>query len=53
MREQMSTRLADLVTLIYGVLKSFNWSPITKEELVHKIIMNSLDIIDRSAYQCI
>ncbi|KAM5570227.1 CDT1-like protein a, chloroplastic [Rosa sericea] len=47
MRLQMSTRLADMVTLIYGVLKSFNWSPITKEELVHKIIMNSLDIIER------
>ncbi|KAL6183379.1 hypothetical protein ACLB2K_044790 [Fragaria x ananassa] len=47
MRLQMSTRLAEIVTLIYGVLKSFNWSSITKEELVHKIIMNSLDVVER------
>lgn len=52
MRQQMSTCLADMVTVIYSVSKSFNWC-ITKEELVHKIIMYSLDIIERSAYQCV
>lgn len=46
MRQQMPTCLADIVTVIYGVSKSFNWC-ITKEELVHKIIMNCLDIIER------
>lgn len=52
MCQQMSACLADLVTIIHSIFKSLNWSLITKEELVHKIIMNNFDIVERSAYQC-
>ncbi|XP_008240334.2 PREDICTED: CDT1-like protein b [Prunus mume] len=45
--QQMSACLADLVTIIHSIFKSLNWSPITKEELVHKIIMNNFDVVER------
>lgn len=45
--QQMSSSLPDLVALIYQIFKSVNCSAITKEELVHKIIMNSFDIVER------
>jgi chromatin licensing and DNA replication factor 1 len=49
--QQMSSSLPDLVALIYQIFKSVNCSAITKEELVHKIIMNSFDIVERGMYQ--
>ena len=45
---QMSIQLPDLVSLVHHIFQSVNFSPITKEELVHKIILDSLDIVDRS-----
>ncbi|KAG6572997.1 CDT1-like protein a, chloroplastic, partial [Cucurbita argyrosperma subsp. sororia] len=42
-----SSCLPELVRVIYNVFKSVNCASITKEELVHKIIMNSLDITER------
>ncbi|VVA19652.1 PREDICTED: CDT1 [Prunus dulcis] len=45
--QQMSACPADLVTIIHSIFKSLNWSPITKEELVHKIIMNNFDVVER------
>lgn len=47
---QESSCLPELVRVIYNIFKSVNWSSITKEELVHKIIMNSLDITERSMH---
>ncbi|CAK7338658.1 unnamed protein product [Dovyalis caffra] len=47
MHLQMSIHLPDLVSLIHHIFQSVNFSPITREELVHKIILDSLDIIDR------
>ncbi|KAJ6738379.1 DNA REPLICATION FACTOR CDT1 [Salix koriyanagi] len=44
---QMSIQLPDLVSLVHHIFQSVNFSPITKEELVHKIILDSLDIVDR------
>ncbi|KAJ7975481.1 CDT1-like protein a, chloroplastic [Quillaja saponaria] len=44
---QMSSCLLDLVPVIHSIFKSVNCSPITKEELLHKIIMNSLDFFER------
>lgn len=46
--QQMSIQLPDLVSLVHHIFQSVNFSPITKEELVHKIILDSLDIVDRS-----
>lgn len=43
----MSSSLPDLVALIYQIFKSVNCCAITKDELVHKIIMNSFDIVER------
>ncbi|KAL4654218.1 hypothetical protein ACB092_01G362200 [Castanea dentata] len=45
--QQMSSSLPDLVALIYQIFNSVNCCAITKEELVHKIIMNSFDIVER------
>lgn len=45
--QQMSIQLPDLVSLVHHIFQSVNFSPITKEELVHKIILDSLDIVDR------
>lgn len=42
--QQMSIQLPDLVSLVHHIFQSVNFSPITKEELVHKIILNSLDV---------
>lgn len=43
--------LPDLVTLIHDIFQSTSCSSITKEELVHKIIMSNCDIMERSAYE--
>lgn len=45
--QQMSIQLPDLVSLVHHIFQSVNFSPITKEELVHKIILDSLDVVDR------
>ncbi|KAI5591140.1 hypothetical protein BDE02_04G058500 [Populus trichocarpa] len=45
--QQLSIQLPDLVSLVHHIFQSVNFSPITKEELVHKIILDSLDIVDR------
>ncbi|GLT46516.1 hypothetical protein SLA2020_202620 [Shorea laevis] len=39
--------LADLVPLIHHIFQSVNCTSITREELVHKIIINNLDIVER------
>ncbi|KAL5746981.1 hypothetical protein ACOSQ2_024278 [Xanthoceras sorbifolium] len=43
----VSVSLPVLVALIHQIFESVNCSLITKQELVHKIIMNNFDIIDR------
>lgn len=48
--QQKSDCLADLIALIDHIFQSVNCSSITKQELVHKIIMNNLDIMERSMY---
>lgn len=48
--QHISSCLVDMVSLIRSIFKSVNCYPITKEELVHKIIMNSFDIVDKSKY---
>lgn len=45
--QQVSTCLVDLVALIHRIFLSLGCFSITKEELVHKIIMNNCDIIER------
>lgn len=47
---QESSCLPELVRVIYDIFKSVNCSNITKEELVHKVIMNSLDVTERSKH---
>lgn len=51
MSQPMSSCLPHLVALIHHIFKSVNCSSVTKEELVHKIIINSFDIVERSMYQ--
>ncbi|KAI4351965.1 hypothetical protein L6164_006263 [Bauhinia variegata] len=43
---QISSSLIDLVDVIDSVFCSVKFSPITKSELLHKILMNSLDYIE-------
>ncbi|KAI9073648.1 hypothetical protein K1719_044391 [Acacia pycnantha] len=38
--------LLGLVDVIYSIFCSIKRSPITKEELLHKILMNSLDFVE-------
>ncbi|KAL2334472.1 hypothetical protein Fmac_015685 [Flemingia macrophylla] len=38
--------LLDLVKVIHSIFQSVNRIPITKEELLHKILINSLDFVD-------
>ncbi|KAL0535494.1 hypothetical protein IC582_029825 [Cucumis melo] len=45
--QESSSCLPELVCVVYNIFKSVNCSSITKEELVHKIIMNCLDITER------
>lgn len=45
--QQISCCLPDLVAIIDQIFQYANCSSITKEELVHKIIMNTLDIVER------
>ncbi|XP_065881711.1 CDT1-like protein b [Euphorbia lathyris] len=40
-------RLPGLVSLIHRIFQSISYSSITKEELVFKIIINDLDVVDR------
>ncbi|KAF7820286.1 CDT1-like protein a, chloroplastic [Senna tora] len=44
--QHMSLPLLGLVDVIYSIFSSVKCSPITKEELLHKIIMNSLDFVE-------
>ncbi|KAG8388481.1 hypothetical protein BUALT_Bualt02G0130200 [Buddleja alternifolia] len=44
--KQISICLSDLVLLIHQIFQSVNFSPITKEELFQKIIMNNCEIDD-------
>ncbi|PIN09362.1 hypothetical protein CDL12_18040 [Handroanthus impetiginosus] len=46
--KQASVGLSAFVILIHQIFQSINFSPITKEELIQKIIMNNLEIEDRS-----
>ena len=48
MKQKVLATLADLVALIHHIFLSLNRFSITKEELVHKIIMNNSDILERS-----
>ncbi|KAK2979642.1 hypothetical protein RJ640_023570, partial [Escallonia rubra] len=45
--QHISSCLSNLVTTISQIFQSANCSSITKEELVHKIIMNDCDIVER------
>ncbi|KAH9725014.1 CDT1 domain-containing protein [Citrus sinensis] len=45
--EDISVCLPNLVASIHHIFQTVNYSSITKQELVHKIIMNNLDIIER------
>ncbi|KAJ9145665.1 hypothetical protein P3X46_028022 [Hevea brasiliensis] len=47
LHQQNSIYLPGLVSLIHHIFQSVNYCPITKEELVHKIIMNSFDFDER------
>ncbi|PON85666.1 DNA replication factor Cdt1, C-terminal [Trema orientale] len=47
MCQHMSSSLVDVIALIHSIFKSANCFPITKEELVHKIIINNLDIVEK------
>lgn len=47
MHQQVSVHLPDLVSLIHHIFQSVNYFPITREELVHKIIINSFDFVER------
>ncbi|XP_059647226.1 CDT1-like protein a, chloroplastic [Cornus florida] len=44
--QQMSACLSDLVALIHNIFQSVNCSSITREELMHKIIMKNCDIVE-------
>ncbi|GKV13864.1 hypothetical protein SLEP1_g24829 [Rubroshorea leprosula] len=46
-KNQKASCLADLVPLIHRIFQSVNRTSITREELVHKIIINNLDIVER------
>ncbi|KAL2555308.1 CDT1-like protein b [Forsythia ovata] len=46
--QQTSICLSDLVLLIHRIFQSVSFRSITKEELVHKIILNNCDIDDSS-----
>lgn len=45
--QQIFACLPDIVTIIDNIFQCANCSSITKEELVHKIIMNALDVVER------
>ncbi|KDP45821.1 hypothetical protein JCGZ_17428 [Jatropha curcas] len=47
LHQQISVYLPRLVSLIHRIFQSVNYSTITKEELVHKIIVNSFDFDER------
>ncbi|PON53614.1 DNA replication factor [Trema orientale] len=47
MCQNISSSLVDMIALIHSIFKSANCFPITKEELVHKIIINNLDIVEK------
>ncbi|XP_050218964.1 CDT1-like protein b [Mercurialis annua] len=47
MLKEISNYLPGLVSLIHNIFHSVNYSSITKEELVYKIIVNSLDFDER------
>lgn len=46
--KQISVCLSDLVLLIHQIFQSVKFCPITKEELIQKIIMNNFEFDDRS-----
>ncbi|KAK1384125.1 CDT1-like protein a, chloroplastic [Heracleum sosnowskyi] len=46
-RQQIFSCLPDIVNIINNIFQCANCSSITKEELVHKIIMNALDVVER------
>ncbi|WCJ34702.1 hypothetical protein M5689_015995 [Euphorbia peplus] len=45
--QHISVNLPSLVSLIHRIFQSTSYSPITKEELVYKIIINDFDFVDR------
>ena len=46
-----SSSLPALVNVIHSLFHSFRRTPITKEELLQKIIMNSLDFVEIGTFQ--
>ncbi|KAL8123992.1 CDT1-like protein a, chloroplastic [Apium graveolens] len=46
-RQQIFSCLPDTVTIINNIFQCANCTSITREELVHKIIMNALDIVEK------
>ncbi|CAK9146485.1 unnamed protein product [Ilex paraguariensis] len=47
LQKRLSASLSDLVALIHQIFRSVNCSSITKEELMHKIIIQNCDIVER------
>ncbi|GAA0151253.1 DNA metabolism protein [Lithospermum erythrorhizon] len=47
-RQKMIAKLPKFFDMVYFLFQSIKRSVITKEELVHKILSNNLDIIDKS-----
>ncbi|KAF3438407.1 hypothetical protein FNV43_RR21169 [Rhamnella rubrinervis] len=45
--QHISPCLADMDVLIHSIFKSVNYTSITKEELVYKIIVNNFDIVEK------
>ncbi|KAL5545236.1 hypothetical protein UlMin_009020 [Ulmus minor] len=45
--DQSTSCLVDMVYVIHSIFKSVNYSPVTKEELVYKIIVNSFDVVEK------
>lgn len=47
MSQPISSCLPELVALIHRIFKSVSCASVTREELLHKIIINSFDIVER------
>ncbi|XP_052170627.1 CDT1-like protein a, chloroplastic isoform X2 [Diospyros lotus] len=45
--QQVSASLSNLISLIHQIFQSVKFCSITKEELIHKIIMNNCDVVER------
>lgn len=51
--KEISVCLSDLVLLIHKIFQSVNFCPITKDELLHKIISHNCEIDDQGTHTCL